>query len=103
MDQFCFGVDLGGTTVKIGLFTVDGIIEAICWNSSFSKYQDLIKKGGHVAILGNKKEDKLIVGKIKDLEHNRDLTRLDAVTDKDRKRSLKYWEAIRYLEDIETI
>ena len=52
----------------LDLFTVDGIIEAICWNSSFSKYQDLIKKGGHVAILGNKKEDKLIVGKIKDLE-----------------------------------
>ena len=25
MDQFCFGVDLGGTTVKIGLFTVDGM------------------------------------------------------------------------------
>lgn len=41
--------------------------------------------------------------KIKDLEHNRDLTRLDEVTDKDRKRSLKYWEAIKYLEDIETI
>lgn len=41
--------------------------------------------------------------KIKDLEHNRDLTRLDEVTDKDRKRSSKYWEAIRYLEDIETI
>ena len=41
--------------------------------------------------------------KIKDLEHNRDLTRLDEVTDKDRKRSLKYWQAIRYLEDIETI
>ena len=41
--------------------------------------------------------------KIKDLEHNRDLTRLDEVTDRDRKRSMKYWEAIRYLEDIETI
>lgn len=41
--------------------------------------------------------------KIKDLEHNRDLTRLDEVTDKNRKRSMKYWEAIRYLEDIETI
>ena len=41
--------------------------------------------------------------KIKDLEHNRDLTRLDEVTDKDRKRSMKYWKAIRYLEDIETI
>ena len=41
--------------------------------------------------------------KIKDLEHNRELTRLDEVTDKNKKRSLKYWEAIRYLEDIETI
>ena len=41
--------------------------------------------------------------KIKDLEHNRDLTRLDEVTDMDKKRSMKYWEAIRYLEDIETI
>ena len=27
MDQFCFGVDLGGTTVKIGLFTVDGMLQ----------------------------------------------------------------------------
>ena len=41
--------------------------------------------------------------KIKDLEHNRDLTRLNEVTDRDKKRSMKYWEAIRYLEDIETI
>ena len=41
--------------------------------------------------------------KIKDLEHNKDLTRLDEVTDRDKKRSMKYWEAIRYLEDIETI
>lgn len=41
--------------------------------------------------------------KIKDLEHNNDLTRLDEVTDKDKKRSMKYCEAIRYLEDIETI
>ena len=27
MDRFCFGVDLGGTTVKIGLFTVEGILQ----------------------------------------------------------------------------
>lgn len=27
MKQFCFGVDLGGTTVKMGLFTVDGITQ----------------------------------------------------------------------------
>lgn len=27
MKQICFGVDLGGTTVKIGLFTVEGILQ----------------------------------------------------------------------------
>ena len=24
MDKYCFGVDLGGTTVKIGLFSIEG-------------------------------------------------------------------------------
>lgn len=41
--------------------------------------------------------------KLKDLKHNSDLTRLDIVTDEDRERSTKYINAIRYLEDIETI
>jgi len=27
MDKFCFGVDLGGTTVKIGLFSVEGNLQ----------------------------------------------------------------------------
>lgn len=26
MDRFCFGVDLGGTTVKLGLFTIEGTL-----------------------------------------------------------------------------
>ncbi len=26
MDKYCFGVDIGGTTVKMGLFTVDGTV-----------------------------------------------------------------------------
>lgn len=52
----------------LDLFTTDGIIEAICWASSYSKYQDLIKKGNHIAILGRKKEEKLIVEKIKSLK-----------------------------------
>ena len=26
MNKYCFGVDIGGTTVKIGLFTTDGAI-----------------------------------------------------------------------------
>lgn len=41
--------------------------------------------------------------KLKDLKHNSDLTRLDIVTDEDRERSTKCINAIRYLEDIETI
>lgn len=41
--------------------------------------------------------------KLKDLKHNSDLTRLDIVTDEDRERSTKYINAIRYLENIETI
>ena len=24
MEKYCFGVDIGGTTVKMGLFTADG-------------------------------------------------------------------------------
>ena len=32
-----------------------------------------------------------------------DLTRLDEITDDDRNRSKKYSDAIRYLEDVETI
>ena len=41
--------------------------------------------------------------KLKDLEHNMDLTRLDEITDDDMNRSKKYSDAIRYLEDVETI
>lgn len=41
--------------------------------------------------------------KLKDLEHNMDLTRLDEINDDDRNRSKKYSDAIRYLEDVETI
>ena len=26
MDKFVFGIDLGGTTVKLGLFTVEGTL-----------------------------------------------------------------------------
>ena len=41
--------------------------------------------------------------KLKDLEHNMDLTRLDEINDDDRNRSKKYSDAIRYLEDVENI
>lgn len=41
--------------------------------------------------------------KLKDLEHNMDLTRLDEITDEDKNRAKKYMDAIRYLKDIETV
>ena len=41
--------------------------------------------------------------KLKDLEHNMDLTRLDEVTEDDIKRKEKYEDAISYLEMVELI
>ena len=41
--------------------------------------------------------------KLKDLEHNMDLTRLDEVTEEDRERKKKYEDAIDYLEMVEFI
>ena len=41
--------------------------------------------------------------KLKDLEHNMDLTRLDEVTEDDLKRNEKYEDAISYLEMVELI
>ena len=52
----------------LDLYTSVGIIEGIIWSSSYSKYQNLIKKGNHVSLLGTKSEDKLIIGKIKTIE-----------------------------------
>lgn len=40
----------------LDLFTTEGIVEGICWASSYGKYQNLIKKGNHIAILGTKKK-----------------------------------------------
>lgn len=52
----------------LDLYTCEGIVEGICWASSYSKYQQFIKKGNHIAILGEKQGDKLIVKKIKSYE-----------------------------------
>lgn len=53
----------------LDLFTAnEGIIEGICWASSYGKYQDMLEKGKHIVILGTKKENKLTVGKIKSLD-----------------------------------
>lgn len=52
----------------LNLYTEFGIVEGLCWASSYGTYQNLIKKGNHVAILGTKKEDKLVVSKIKTID-----------------------------------
>lgn len=52
----------------LDLYTANGIIEGMAWSSAYSRYQEYIKKGSHVAILGTKKEGKLIIGEIKDIE-----------------------------------
>lgn len=52
----------------LDVYTIYGIIEAISWASSYSVYSQLLKKGSHVAILGKKSEDKLIVSKVKPFE-----------------------------------
>ena len=46
MDQFCFGVDLGGTTVKIGLFTVDGKMIDIAFYDGAKRTIELAKASG---------------------------------------------------------
>ena len=56
------------TFAYLNLYSSSGILEGIAWSSSYSKYQSYIKKGNHIAILGTKKEDKLIIGEIKDIE-----------------------------------
>lgn len=52
----------------LDLYTNNGIIEGICWASSYGKYQQFIKKGNHIAVLGERQEDKLIVKKIKSID-----------------------------------
>lgn len=55
----------GNVFAYLDLYTLYGIIESICWSKQYSKYQDLLKKGNAIAILGRKREDKLFVEKIK--------------------------------------
>lgn len=52
----------------VDLYTCEGVIEGICWASCYNKYQQLIKKGNHLAMLGEKQDDKLIIKKIKTFE-----------------------------------
>lgn len=56
------------TFAYLDLYSSTGILEGIAWSSCYSKYQSYIKKGKHIAILGTKKEDKLIINDIKDID-----------------------------------
>lgn len=50
------------------LYTPFEILESICWSSKYNLYQELLKKGNNLAILGRKGEDKLFVEAIKPFE-----------------------------------
>lgn len=52
----------------LDLFTTSGIIEGIAFSSAYGAYSQLLTKGSHIVILGNKKEDKLMIRKVKSLE-----------------------------------
>ena len=52
----------------LDLYTNNGIVEGICWASSYGKYQQLIKKGNHIAVLGERQDNKIIVKKIKTID-----------------------------------
>ena len=75
----------------------DNIIEAlrVLTKEEIDDYTMYIKR-----VKTNKLATKI---KLKDLEHNMDLTRLDEITDEDKNRAKKYMDAIRYLKDIETV
>lgn len=53
------------TFAYLDLYTSFGILEGICWSSVYSKKQSLISKGNHIAVLGTKREGKIIIIDIK--------------------------------------
>jgi DNA polymerase-3 subunit alpha len=58
----------GNSFAYLDLYTPFGIIEAICWSSKYAQFQEFIKKGNSLAILGRKGEEKLFVESIKGFE-----------------------------------
>lgn len=57
------------TYCYINLYTFDGLVEGICWASTYEKYINLISKGNKVFVAGRKeKEDLLSVNDIKTIE-----------------------------------
>ena len=52
----------------LDLYTPYGIIEATCWARQYKEYNDLIKKGNSLAILGRKRDGQFFVESIKTYE-----------------------------------
>ena len=55
----------GKKYVYLDIYDGDNIIETVCWNTQFVKYQSLIKKGQPLALLIDRK-DGIIIKKMKD-------------------------------------
>jgi len=55
----------GNPYAYLDLYTPFGIIESTCWSSQYKKYNDIIKKGNSLAILGRKREGQFFVEAIK--------------------------------------
>lgn len=58
----------GNAFAYLDLYTPFGIIESTCWSSQYKNYNDLIKKGNSLAILGRKREGQFFVEEIKSYE-----------------------------------
>lgn len=55
----------GNAFAYLDLYTPFGIIESTCWSSQYKQYNDLIKKGNSLVILGRKREGQFFIESIK--------------------------------------
>jgi DNA polymerase-3 subunit alpha len=58
----------GNPFAYLDLYTPFGVLESTCWSSQFKHYNDLIKKGNSLAILGRKNDGQFFVESIKTYE-----------------------------------
>jgi DNA polymerase-3 subunit alpha len=58
----------GNAFAYLDLYTPFGIIESTCWSSQYKNYNDLIKKGNSLAVLGRKRDGQFFVESIKTYE-----------------------------------
>ena len=55
----------GSQFAYLHVYTQEGIIEAVCWANQYSAYSNLISTGNDIVIYGKKKENSLIVSRMK--------------------------------------